>query len=163
MNKLNGTLDDLDRKIVETLRRDGRISVPALAEAVGTSRATAYSRFDRLTNDGVITGFHASVDYAALGLPVTALVLVTINQTDWRKVAEQLATVEEVVWLGLSMGSTDFAVLLRAGSLEHLRDVVLDRVLAAEGVNSVDTRVLLNEVVPSPPTTDEVGGEAAAQ
>ncbi len=142
-------LDDLDRKIIDTLITDGRISIPALAERVGTSRATAYSRFDRLVESGVITGFHASVDQEKVGRPVTALTLVSTNQTTWREVANRLAKVDGVTWLGLSVGTTDFAVLLRAESLEHLRDSVLEGVVAIGGVTAVDTRVILDEIVPN--------------
>lgn len=54
------------------LRHDGRLSIPALAERVGISRATAYSRFDRLVADGVISGFRAEVDPHRRGLSVAA-------------------------------------------------------------------------------------------
>lgn len=141
-------LDDLDRKIVETLKRDGRLSIPALAEAVGTSRATAYSRFDRLVDTGVITGFAATVDPHHLGLTVSALAMVRITQARWRAVADALATIDGVEWLALSAGNSDFVMLLRARSLEHLRDVVLEQVLAVKGVQGIETRVLLEELRP---------------
>lgn len=141
-------LDDLDRKIVDTLQRDGRLSIPALAEAVGTSRATAYTRFDRLVDAGVITGFQATVDPRHLGLAVSALAMVSIKQAQWRTVADSLASVEGVEWLALSAGNSDFVLLLRARSLEHLRDVVLEQVLAVEGVQGIETRVLLEELRP---------------
>lgn len=141
-------LDDLDRKIVDTLRHDGRLSIPALAEAVGTSRATAYTRFDRLVDAGVITGFQATVDPRHLGLTVSALAMVTIKQARWRTVAGSLATIDGVEWLALSAGNSDFVLLLRARSLEHLRDVVLEQVLAVKGVQGIETRVLLEELRP---------------
>ncbi len=141
-------LDVLDRKIVDTLKRNGRLSIPALAEAVGTSRATAYTRFDRLVDTGVITGFRATVDPRHLGLTVSALAMVRITQARWRTVADSLATIEGVEWLALSAGNSDFVLLLRARSLEHLRDVVLEQVLAVEGVRGIETRVLLEELRP---------------
>ena len=50
------TLDDVDRKMIDALRRDGRQSIPSVAAAAHIGRATAYHRFDRLVDSGVITG-----------------------------------------------------------------------------------------------------------
>lgn len=147
----NPDLDDLDRKIVDVLQHEGRLSVPALAERVGTSRATAYSRFDRLVEGGVIIGFGANVDPVKLGLNVAALAMVRIRQVRWRTAADSLASVDGVEWLALSAGSSDFVLLLRAESLEHLRDVVLEQVLAVDGVEGIETRVLLEELRPRSP------------
>lgn len=138
-------LDDLDQRIVETLMFDGRISVPSLAEKVGTSRATAYSRFERLIDSGVIGGFHATVDPREMGLTVAALTLVRTKQSAWRDVAKELADVPGVVWLGISAGNFDFVVLIRAESLERLRDSVLEKLLSIDGVDGIDTKVLLEE------------------
>ncbi len=139
-------LDDLDRTIVEALRADGRASVPALAERVGTSRATAYARFDRLLERGVITGFRASVDHQALGVGVTALLLVSGEQTEWADISRRIRATYGVEWVGLCAGQFDFAVLVRARDLHDLRDVVLDELLRVPGITNVQTSVLLDEL-----------------
>ena len=139
------TLDPLDRTIVEALRRDGRQSIPALAEAVGTSRATAYARFNRLCERGVITGFEATVDPAALGMTVTALLMVTARQAEWPDLRQQLAVLPGVEWVGLTTGPYDFVVLVRSPDLAHLRDVVLGELQALAAVRSTQTLVILDE------------------
>lgn len=139
-------LDQLDRTIVETLRSEGRLSIPALAERVGASRATAYARFDRLVEDGVITGFRATVDHEALELGVTALLLVSGEQTSWADTSQRLRSTFGVEWVGLCAGPFDFAVLVRARDLRELRDVVLDELLRVPGITNVQTSVLLDEL-----------------
>ncbi len=139
-------LDDLDRTIVATLRTDGRLTVPALAERVGTSRATAYARFDRLVDRGVITGFRATVDHEQLGLGVSALLLISGQQTVWAELAKGLRSTYGVEWVGLCAGQFDFAVLVRARDLHELRDVVLDELLRIPGITNVQTSVLLDEL-----------------
>ena len=62
------TLDQIDRAIITELTRDGRLSVAALAERVHISRAHCYSRLNRLQEDGVITGFSATIDPVKAGL-----------------------------------------------------------------------------------------------
>ncbi len=138
-------LDPVDETIVATLRRDGRLSIPALAEEVGVSRATAYARFDRLCNSGVITGFSARVDPASVGLDVAALVLITVAQGIWRNLKDEVARLPHVEWLGLATGPFDFVVLVRARDLAELRDVVLEGILSLEGVKNAQTTVLLDE------------------
>ena len=89
-------LDDVDQKIVDVLRHEGRLSIPQLAERVGISRANAYQRFDRLLDDGTILGFNAVIDPARVGLEVAALCLVRTNQREWRTIADGLTTARGV-------------------------------------------------------------------
>jgi DNA-binding Lrp family transcriptional regulator len=139
-------LDDIDRRMIDELRRDGRLSAPALAEAVGIGRATAYSRLDRLVDAGVITGFSARVDPSAVGLTVSALVLVNVRQGLWRDLREQLSSLPGVEWLGVATGRFDFLLMVRADSLAHLRDVALHELQQIDGVRSAETVVLLDEI-----------------
>ncbi|MET0641178.1 MAG: Lrp/AsnC family transcriptional regulator, partial [Jiangellaceae bacterium] len=83
-------LDDVDRRILAELTRDGRVSVRTLAERVHVSRANAYARVDRLVGDGVITGYTAQIDPERAGLGTSAYVLLTIQQNTWREVAAAL-------------------------------------------------------------------------
>lgn len=145
MSERTSPLDAVDQTIVAALRRDGRRSIPALAEEVGISRATAYTRFDRLRDSGVITGFAARVDPAAVGLDVTALILITIAQTEWRDLKDEVARLPHVEWVGMTTGAFDFVVLVRARDLAELRDVVLEGLLSLEGIQNAQTVVVLDE------------------
>ncbi|MEM9204286.1 MAG: Lrp/AsnC family transcriptional regulator [Actinomycetota bacterium] len=138
-------LDDIDEKIVALLRVDGRLSVPQLAERVGVSRATAYARFDRLVDSGVIQGFEARVAPAAVGLPVGALITLSAEQVEWADMHDRLTSIDSVQWVGLTAGSSDFVVLVRARSLDDLRDVVLRELLLVPGIRNTETAVLLDE------------------
>ena len=139
-------LDDVDRRMIRELRRDGRASVPTLASRVGISRATAYARFDRLVDQGVISGFTALVDPSKVGLTVAALVLVNVRQGEWRVIQRQLRDLPGVEWLGVASGPFDFVLLTRAEDLVHLRDVVLEGIQALDGVRASQTIVLLDEI-----------------
>ncbi len=138
-------LDAIDQTIVRILLEDGRISIPMLAERAGISRATAYSRFDRLVERKVITGFGARVDPEAVGLGVAALILLTADQNDWVVLKKRILDTEGVQWVGLGAGSFDFTVLVRARDLANLRDVVLKQLLSLPGIRSTQTTVLLDE------------------
>ncbi|MEP1126503.1 MAG: Lrp/AsnC family transcriptional regulator [Ilumatobacter sp.] len=139
-------LDDIDREMIDALRADGRISAPALSEQLSIGRATAYNRLDRLLDSGVIDGFSARVVPAAVGLTVSALVMIDVRQGRWRDLRSELRALPGVEWLGVATGRYDFVLLVRAASLEHLRDVALHELQQIDGVRSAETIVLLDEI-----------------
>lgn len=139
-------LDDIDRRMIDALRRDGRTSVPALADELSIGRATAYTRFDRLVEHGIVDGFTARIDPVAAGLTVSALVMINVHQGRWRDLREQLRALPGIEWLGVATGRFDFVLLVRGSSLEHLRDVALHELQQIDGVRSAETIVLLDEV-----------------
>jgi DNA-binding Lrp family transcriptional regulator len=75
----NDGLDDVDRRLLELLAADARISNARLAAAVGVAPSTALARVRALRSRGVIRGFHAEVDLAALGRPLQALVAIRLS------------------------------------------------------------------------------------
>ncbi len=139
-------LDSVDRQMIDILRRDGRRTAPQLASDIGIGRATAYNRLDRLISEEIITGFTARVDHKAVGLGVSALVLVNVDQGRWTELNARLRDLPSVDWIGLTAGQYDYAMIVRADSLDHLRDVALQELQQVEGVRSAQTIVLLDEV-----------------
>jgi Lrp/AsnC family leucine-responsive transcriptional regulator len=70
-------VEDLDRRIVEQLSADGRMSYTDLGKALGMSTSAVHQRVRRLEQRGVLKGYTAQVDPVALGLPMTAFISVT--------------------------------------------------------------------------------------
>lgn len=138
-------LDDIDRRLLAVLTVDGRISVNELANRANVSRATAYTRFDRLRERGVITGFHAEVDRQAVGITVTALVLVNVDQRAWRNSLEELGALPGVEYVALTSGAFDFVLLVRVPDVGTLRDVLLVRLQGMRQVRSTQTVFVLDE------------------
>jgi DNA-binding Lrp family transcriptional regulator len=139
-------LDPVDAAVVAHLVADGRMSVNALADAVGISRANAYRRLDRLTDDGVITGFTATVDPAKVGLGVVVLVLIGVQQRRWQDIAASLRAIEGVDYLAATTGEFDFLALVRLADVSQLRDVVLEQLQSTPGVVTTRTVFVLDEV-----------------
>jgi len=131
--------------MLRVLRSDGRISMLELANKLGISRGNAYARFERLRRDGILAGFAARIDPRRLGLTVAAFVSLRIEQQSWQAVRDHLLALEEVEYVALTTGGPDFVVLVRAPSVESLRDVVLDRLRRIPGVHSTLTTLILDE------------------
>lgn len=132
-------LDEIDRRMVAALVSDGRLSVRALAERVHISRASAYSRLDRLLSSGVITGFSARVDPARAGLATSAYVALSVEQDAWREISTRLRTARYVERVSLLAADFDVLVLVHAPDNATLRDVVLEELQAIPGVRSTRT------------------------
>jgi DNA-binding Lrp family transcriptional regulator len=138
-------LDEIDRRMVAVLADDGRISINELATRVNVSRATAYARFERLRERGVVTSFRAEVDATKLGYATAALVLVNVHQRDWRTARDELAALPGVEYVALTSGGFDFVVLVRVPSSAALRDVLLVRMHALPSVRGTQTIFVLDE------------------
>ncbi|MBP2436959.1 Lrp/AsnC family transcriptional regulator [Microbacterium amylolyticum] len=72
-------LDDVDRKIVDALNKEGRITIADLAAAVGIAPSTAHARMRALVDRGVIQGFHAAVDHGRIGRGLQAIIGVSLR------------------------------------------------------------------------------------
>ncbi|GAA0588250.1 MULTISPECIES: Lrp/AsnC family transcriptional regulator [Actinomadura] len=142
-------LDEVDRAIIRELQADGRLSMRALAERVSVSRSNAYTRVERLVAEGVVTGFTARLDPVRAGLGTAAYVLVNIEQNSWRTVSARLREVPCVEHLAFVGGDVDLVMLVRTPDNASLRDVVLSRVHAVEGVRSTRTWLIFDEPPPS--------------
>jgi DNA-binding Lrp family transcriptional regulator len=143
------TLDATDRRILDALSADGRMSVRSLAEALHISRANAYTRVERLKENGVIRGFTAVVDPVASGMGTSAYVTLNLRQTDWRQIRERLCALPGVAHIGLVGGEFDVVLLVRARDNEDLRRLVLDEIQGMPGVLGTRTHLVFEE----PPTS----------
>ena len=126
-------LDDVDRRLLRLLADDGRISVNELATRAHISRAAAYARFDRLRENGVITGFRASV------------ALVNVEQAHWAQVREEIQALPGLEYLAFTSGSFDMVLLVRVPDIHALRDVVLVRLHGIPHVRTTHTIFVLDE------------------
>ena len=144
------TLDDVDRRMIDLLREDGRMSVNELATRVNVSRANAYQRLARLKETGVLQRFTVDVDPKRMGLSVTAFILADIDQHKWRDLADRLVELPGLEYLGFTTGTFDLVLLVRAPDMETLRDVVLDRLQAMPEIRTTQTSFVLEELRGSP-------------
>ena len=138
-------LDELDRRIIALLTADGRLSMNDLAARVNVSRATAYNRVERLRTTGVITGFHATADPAAIGYPIAALLLFKLVQGQWPTAREQLLRVPGLQYLAFTSGTFDAVAMVRLPDMAALRELVLDTLHGQHLAQSTQTIFMLDE------------------
>ncbi|MEU4509644.1 Lrp/AsnC family transcriptional regulator [Nonomuraea wenchangensis] len=156
-------LDDIHLKILEILRENGRISVAALAERVGISRANAYTRFEALRADGAIKRFTAEIDHGRAGLGITALIFVTVRQQMWKQFRAELARMPEVEYCAITTGQHDAMIQVRVADVAAVHTMVTDRLANIPAVKATETVFILDEVLRRPYVLPGDGRQAARQ
>ncbi|WP_394939869.1 Lrp/AsnC family transcriptional regulator [Psychromicrobium sp. YIM B11713] len=141
-------LDEIDRGIIAELRQDARASVSAIAERVHISRAHAYSRIARLTEQKVITGFTAVIDPLKAGLGSSAYVSMKVRQHDWRELKALLGALPEVQHIALLGGNFDVMLLVRARDNVDLQRVIFDQIQSMPGVLDTQTYLIFEDFYP---------------
>jgi DNA-binding Lrp family transcriptional regulator len=122
-------LDGTDRRIVLELARDARIPNNTLAQRAGIAPSTCLGRVRALRERGVIRGYHADVDPAALGRPLQAMIAVRLQSNargHIRTFVRGVARLPEVLNVFFLAGKDDFLLHVAAASTEDLRDFVED-------------------------------------
>lgn len=150
-------LDAVDRRIIDLLCEDGRMSIRSLADKVHISRANAYARLNRLRADGVITGFTAVVNPERYGLGLAAYVSLRIEQHSWERFRNYLRDIPEVDHAALVSGDVDLLLRVRVTDATALRTFVLERLQRIPEVKSTNTMFILDEPTlgVARPNTDE--------
>ncbi|MFP1602772.1 Lrp/AsnC family transcriptional regulator [Microbacterium sp. 2216-1] len=143
-------LDAVSYRILELLRENGRISIAALAEKVGISRANAYARVEALVNDGVISGFSARVDPARAGLSIGAMIFVTVHPQAWASFRAQIAEMPDIEYCAVTTGEHDAMLLIRATDVSGVHEFSTGVIAQLPEVRTVVSVVVLDEVIRRP-------------
>jgi DNA-binding Lrp family transcriptional regulator len=138
-------LDRTDRALVAALQKNARISNKDLAGLVGLAPSTCLERVRALRARGVIHGFHADVDRAALGRSLEAIVAVRVRPHSRVHVDafwEYALGRPEVIEVFHVTGADDFLVHVGVADMDGLRDFVLDRLTVRPEVAHVESHLI---------------------
>jgi Lrp/AsnC family leucine-responsive transcriptional regulator len=144
------SIDLIDRKILEAVQANGRITNQELADQVGLSPSPCLRRVRHLEGEGVISRYVALVNPEALGLSVTAFVRVRLDQQDDRHLDAFEAAVSEfpeVMECYLMTGEADYQLRILVRSLTEFEDFLRYRLTRVSGVANVTTSFALRPVI----------------
>jgi Lrp/AsnC family transcriptional regulator, regulator for asnA, asnC and gidA len=130
-------LDVTDEGIIRALQADGRRSYGELGKLVGLSEAAARQRVNRLRDQGVIR-IVAITDPLQLGRGVVATIGLRVSG-DTRRVAADLAQVDEIEYVVITAGSFDLIVEVVCAAEDDLLAIINDRIRAVDGVRETET------------------------
>lgn len=143
------SLDRGQRRILEVLQENGRISNVELAERTGLSESPCFRRVKQLEESGYILGYSATVDRRKLGLDVTAFVHVTLDKRKDSDTEKFIALVEaepHIVECHAMSGSYDYLIKVVARSIDHFSELCMKRILKYPGVSNIESSFSLKEI-----------------
>lgn len=147
-------MDDVDRKILAELQRDGRLTLTELAERVRLSVSPCHRRLRALERSGAISGYHARLDAGALGLGFETLVFVTMRYEDRETVAafeQQVAEIPHVIHAQRLFGDPDYLLRVVARDLPAYRQLYDERIAALPGVLRLNSTLVMKSIVEDRP------------
>jgi Lrp/AsnC family leucine-responsive transcriptional regulator len=147
-------LDSVDRRMLEILQREGRISNAALAERLHLSPSPCLRRLRALEGEGVISGYRAMLDRAKLGLGLTVFVELKVDGHSDRSAAaisERLTAAPEVVSAHIVSGSADFLLEVAVADLAAYERLMFETLLKLPNVSDVRSNFALRTVKPAGP------------
>ncbi|WP_181700643.1 Lrp/AsnC family transcriptional regulator [Chthonobacter albigriseus] len=143
------TFDEIDRRILRALQDDGRLSNVELADKVGLSASPCLRRVRRLEEAGVITGYRASLDRAALGLGLTVFVNVKVERHDEEYATafrNALLALPEVISAHLVSGEADFLLQVVLPDLAAYEMFLVKTLLRLPGVKDIRSNFAIQTV-----------------
>jgi Lrp/AsnC family leucine-responsive transcriptional regulator len=142
-------LDDTDRKLLQLLQKDGRMSNVELARQANLSQAATHERVRRLQRDGVIEGFTALLNPEKLerGLLVfVELVLDRTNNNLFREFAEAVKYRPEILECHMVAGGFDYLIKARVRDMTAYRSFLGETLSLLPGIRQTHTYAVMEEV-----------------
>jgi DNA-binding Lrp family transcriptional regulator len=145
----NQAMDELDSAIVRLLQTDARQSNRELARRLGIAPSTCLERVRALTRRGVIRGYHADIDPAALNRGTQAMVSVQVRPLSRAVINEfkqSAAELPEVLSVFVLSGGDDFLLHVAVQDLDHLHSFLLDRLSKRREIVGFRTSMIFQQV-----------------
>jgi len=142
-------LDAFDVRILRVIRGDGRISIHELSERVGLSPTPVARRVRNLEAAGIITGYGAVIDEAALGYQVSVFVSVKLDRQVDQALAEFESAVQsfpEVVDCWLMTGNRDYLLRVATESLAEFESFLTGKLTRLRCVSSIESSIPLRRI-----------------
>ena len=147
-------MDAIDRKILAELQADGRLTVTELAQRVSLSVAPCHRRLRELERGGVIRGYRAVIDPAAIGLGFEVLVQVTMDREDAATIGRfesSLADVPEVHHAERLFGDPDYLIRVATADLAAYQVLRDEKLATLPGVQRLSSTIVMKRVVDNRP------------
>ncbi len=136
-------LDKTDKTILRCLQEDARTPYSKLGRTVGLTGPAVAERVRRLEESGVITGYHAVINYASIGYPISAVMEVTYPSSHAQRMYSLARKLPEVLECCHVTGNSSVVLRVVARSIQHLEKLMKD----VQAVGTTQTSVVLSTPV----------------
>lgn len=154
-------MDNLDKKLVVLLQKNGKLTMKELSAELGLSITPIYERLRRLERKGLITGYHASIDpkKAGFGFEVFSSVTLESHKSEYlREFEVEIAKFHEVMECYHLAGTFDFLVKVLVKDMDEYADFVNRKLARLNNIRLVQSMMVLKKIKQTNvlPLVDEV-------
>ncbi|MFA7439019.1 Lrp/AsnC ligand binding domain-containing protein [Castellaniella sp.] len=142
-------LDRIDRRILDLLQQNGRLSMTELADTVGLTVTPCIERVRRLERERIITGYHARVAPQALDAGLLVFVEISMSSKSERTFEDfrrEILCIPQVLECHLVSGDFDYMVKARIKEISQYRNLLGNILLRLPGVTQTKSCVVMEEV-----------------
>jgi Lrp/AsnC family transcriptional regulator for asnA, asnC and gidA len=143
----NNDIDKTDLEILSVLLINAKLTYNEIAEKLGISTSTAHIRVKKMEALKIIHGYNLKVDFAKLGLKLTAFIGFIINPKLHKDIAAELLKIEEIVDLHHTTGNFHMLAKIICKDSEQLREILQDKFTSIQGIEKTETMLSLEEVL----------------
>ena len=143
----NPKLDKVDRKILEILQRNAKITNAQLSKEIGLSPAPTLERVKKLEQSGVIDSYHAKLNTGKIGLGISTFVQIKLTGHDKESISTFIKAVnkiDEVIECHHVTGTSDFILKVIAQDIASYQRLMLEKVNEVPVVDSLQSSVILS-------------------
>ncbi len=135
-------LDEVDKRILELLRENSRLSFSEIARQFGFSDVAIRKRIDKLVERGVVKKFTCEIDYSKLGKPVSAFIFIKTRADRTNDVMETLKEFQDIQEIYQVMGEYDIIARANVSSIDALKELTDEKMANIHGVMEVKPNII---------------------
>ncbi len=143
-------MDTIDFKILEILQTNGRISNIDLAQQVNLSPTPCLKRLRKLEQSGVISGYRATVDPTKLGINISSMVLIRMNdhtRESVNKFAEAVKKIPAITECYMATGRVDYVARIHAKDFKHYEEIIRNDIARLPNIMSMETLFVIGDSI----------------
>lgn len=147
----NPEIDELDKRILAKLVKDGKLPYTDIAKQLFVSSGTIHVRMKKMEQAGIVRGASLLIDYHKLGYDITAFLGIYLDKSSlYDEVAEQLLQIPEVIEANYTTGLYSVFVKIICKDTNHLRLVLHDKIQKIPGIQRTETFISLEQSISRP-------------
>ena len=142
-------MDAVDRKILEFLQKDAKLTAKEMAEKLSLTPTPIYERIKKMERLGIIKAYVALVDEEKVDRGLTVFMNITIKEhhNEFRKkFIEDISNLEDVVELYHTSGSYDFLAKVRFSNIKDYKDFLINDITAIKNIGDIDSQIVLDNL-----------------
>lgn len=139
-------LDQTDKKIIDILIENSRMSYADIARKLGVSEATVFKRIKKLKDEGVIESFTLQLEPSKIGKNVYISIGLTVNPVLLDEIAKKLSNFDEVSEVYITVGEHNIIAHALIKDNDAFNNFLMNKIYKLEGITKIDINIILKKL-----------------